>query len=214
MTMEGIKIRLRNYYIRATATGRQKELKNTDFTIISNNGWGGLVYESYDLPKQTPTVGMYFMAEEYIRFVSDLKYYLCDCKMMFIPPEEARHKSFYKQDSHFGSYPIARVGDVEIACLHYHSEEEALAKWERRCERVNWSRMIVKMNDQNGCTDEDALRFGRLPHKNKLFFTVKGLDAGECTVHIPGHGAQTILSTQEPFGASKYLDVNRYINSI
>ncbi|MBO5952774.1 MAG: DUF1919 domain-containing protein [Oscillospiraceae bacterium] len=214
MTLEGIKIRLRNYYIRVTAATRQKKLKNTDFTVISNNCWGGLVYESYNLPKQSPTVGMYFMAEEYIRFVSNLKYYLCDCKMEFIPPEEARHKDFYAQDSRFGTYPIARVGDVEIAMLHYHSEAEALEKWERRCQRVNWDRMIVKMNDQNGCTAEHAYAFGKLNLAHKVFFTVKDLDAGDCTVRIPGSGQQAILSTQEPYGASRRFNVDQFVNNL
>ena len=214
MSLEGIKILLRNYYIRATADNRQKKLCNTDFTIISNNCWGGLVYESYNLPKQSPTVGMYFMAQEYLKFISNLEHYVNDCELQFVDPQKAKYHQFYAQNSRFGTYPIAQLDDVEIAMLHYHTKEEAKTKWERRCARINWHRLIVKMNDQNGCTEEDAVNFGNLPYKNKLFFTVKKFDAGACTVRIHGHGAQTILSTQEPFGASKYLDVNRYINNI
>lgn len=213
MNLEGIKIRLRNYYIRATAAKRQKKLYNTDFSIISNNCWGGLVYESYGLPKQSPTVGMYFMAEEYLKFLSDLEHYLA-CDMEFIAPHTAKHRDFYALDSRFGSFPIARVGDVEIAMLHYHSEAEAKEKWERRCQRVNWEKLIVKMNDQNGCSAADAEKFGKLPYKNKVFFTVNDFDAGECTVRIPRHGAKTILSTQEPYGESKYLNVNELINRL
>lgn len=214
MSLEGIKILLRNYYIRATADNRQKKLCNTDFTIISNNCWGGLVYESYNLPKQSPTVGMYFMAQEYLKFISNLEHYVNGCELQFVDPQKAKYRQFYAQDRRFGTYPIAQLDDVEIAMLHYHSEEEAKEKWGRRCLRINWDKLIVKMNDQNGCTLDDATVFGKLPYKNKLFFTVKGYDAGECTVHIPGKDTQTILSSQEPFGASKYLDVNRYINSI
>lgn len=214
MTLEGIKIHLRNYYIRATAAWRKKKLSNIDFTIISNNCWGGLVYESYNLPKQTPTVGMYFMAEEYIRFVSNLKYYLCECKMKFIPPEEARHKAFYAQDSRFGSYPIARLGDVEIAMLHYHSEEEALEKWERRCKRVNWDRLIVKMNDQNEFTEEHAIAFENLPYANKVFFTVNSFRAGDCTVRVAKAPHRSILSSEEPFGASRHINITRLINHL
>lgn len=214
MSFEGVKIRLRNYYIRATADKRRKAIKNTNFTIISNNCWGGLVYESYNIPKQSPTVGLYFVSQEYIKFVSNLEYYIKDCEIQFVEPEKSKHREFYAQDGRFGSFPIAQLGDVEIAMLHYHSKEEAKTKWERRCERINWDRLIVKMNDQNGCTEEEAVIFGNLPLKNKLFFTVKNFDAGDCTVHIPGHGAQTIMSTQEPFGKSKYFDVNKYVNNI
>ena len=214
MSLEGIKTRLRNYYIRVTATKRQKKLSNKDFTIISNNCWGGLVYESYNLEKQTPTVGMYFAPEEYLRFLSNLEYYICHCEMTFVAPEQARHKMLYRQDKRFGSFPIARVGDVEIAMLHYHSEEEAKAKWKRRCSRVNWDKLIVKMNDQNGCTLEHAKAFAQLPFAHKVFLTVNDWDVGTCTAKVPASGHRYITSTQEPFGESKYLNVNQLINSL
>lgn len=213
MSWEGIKIRLRNYYIRATASQRQKRLKDTSFTIISNNCWGGLVYESYGLPKQSPTVGAYFAPEEYLRFVSDLKHYLTDCEMTFVKPEDSRHAALYRLDKRFGSFLIARVGDVEIAMLHYASEAEAKEKWDRRRARVRWDRMIVKMNDQNGCTRQQAQAFARMPFENKLFFTVHDWDLGEGTVRLP-YGGDFVLSTQEPFGASRHLDVDQFINGL
>lgn len=74
MSVNGFKLLLRNKYIRSTSNFRKRKINNIDFTIISNNCWGGLVYESYGLPKNSPTVGMFFMAEEYIKFVSNLKY--------------------------------------------------------------------------------------------------------------------------------------------
>ena len=214
MTLEGIKIRIRNRYIRITASLRQKQLNNKDFTVISNNCWGGLVYESYGLSKQSPTVGMYFMTEEYLRFISNLDYYISECEMKFIPPEEARHRAFYEQDKRFGAYPIARVGDVEIAMLHYHSEEEAKNKWERRCKRICWDRLLVKMNDQDECTAEHAKAFGAMPYAHKVFFTVKDYDAGDCTVRFRAkRNADAIIFRQEPIGASRQCNVNELINS-
>ena len=52
---------------------KRKKLNNTDFSIISNNCWGGAVYRRYGLPYQSPTVGLYFFAEEYINLLSHLK---------------------------------------------------------------------------------------------------------------------------------------------
>lgn len=208
------KAKMRKTYFRFTGSYRQKKLKNTDFTIISNNCWGGSIYESYGLIKQSPTVGMYFMADEYLRFVSNLQYYLCQCDIEFISPEEARYLDFYSGNLPV-KYPIARLGDVEIAMMHFHSEEEARAKWERRCKRINWDRLLVKMNDQNGCTAEQAKAFGALPYANKVFFTVKDLDAGDCTVRIPAKkDAKSITFSQEPWGASKYCNINELINQL
>lgn len=213
MTFEGIRLRIRNNYIRRTAKRRRKKLAHTNFTIISNNCWGGMVYESYGLEKQSPTVGMYFMAEEYLRFVSNLSYYLFECELTFIDPQIARHKEYYRKDKNFGQYPIAKLGDVEIALLHSHSEKEAKEKWERRCKRVNMDKLIVKMNDQNACTKEIAQEFMKLPYKNKLFFTAQDWQLGEGMVKIPGcRGA--VPASLEPFGASSLVNINELINRL
>ena len=73
MTYEGFRATLLSYNRKMFAKSRHKKLTNTNFTIISNNCWGGVIYESYDLPKNTPTAGLFFMADDYIEFVSDLK---------------------------------------------------------------------------------------------------------------------------------------------
>ena len=73
MTYEGLRLKVLKYWRVGLADWRKKQLKSTDFTIISNNCWGGMIYESYNLPKESPTVGMFFMAKDYIEFLSDLK---------------------------------------------------------------------------------------------------------------------------------------------
>lgn len=216
MTIDGAKLLFRNKYIKLSAPIRKKKITKFNFTIISNNCWGGLVYESYQLPKQTPTAGMFFMAEEYIKFVCNLEHYVKECTLDFIDPESARHKEFYKQDKRFGNFPIGLLDDVEIALLHFHSKEEAKEKWERRCDRIHWDSLLVKMNDQNNCTYEQAECFMNLPYKNKLFFTVK-MDWDS----IPGI---TLLKARqkteccglfdEPFGKNKNLDINQIINNL
>ena len=41
MTYEGLRLKIRNkFYLPITAFWRRKKLKNTNFTIISNNCWG------------------------------------------------------------------------------------------------------------------------------------------------------------------------------
>lgn len=215
MTFKGIVLRLRNGYIRLTKKARRKKIKCDDFTIISNNCWGGLVYESYNLPKNSPTVGMYFISEEYLKFVSNLKYYLTECKISFVDANLSKHKDFYSKDSRFGSFPIAVLGDVEIAMLHFHSEQEVVEKWERRVKRINWERLIVKMNDQNQCNEEIVCKFCQLSYKNLLFFTVnhKYKDITN-VVCLSKKSKPSCGLFDEPFGASKKFNVNKYINKL
>ena len=69
-TYEGLRLKVLKYWRLGLANYRKKQLKYTDFTIISNNCWGGMIYESYNSPKESPTVGMFFMAKDYIEFLS------------------------------------------------------------------------------------------------------------------------------------------------
>ena len=90
--------------------------------------------------------------------------------------------------------------------LHYHSEKEAKEKWERRCERINWDRLLVKMNDQNECTEEHLRKFCQLEFENKIFFTVnKHWKIDDCVKVF--RGKNFINGLKEPFGTG-YNEVN------
>ena len=92
-------------------------------------------------------------------------------ELTFIPPEQSRYADVLRKDKRFGSYPIGLIGDVEVAFLHYHSEQKAKEKWKRRCKRINWDKLIVKFNDQNGCTDDHVRAFANLSFKNKCNYS-------------------------------------------
>ena len=206
MTIQGMLLRIRNFYLRKSAKKRRKKLVSDDFTIISNNCWSGLICESYNVPKTSPTTGLYFMAEEYVKFLSNLKYYTQECEIEFISPEKSKHRSFYELDKRFGTYPIAKIGDVEIAMLHYKSEQEAREKWNRRCARINWDKLLVKMNDQNECSEEHMQAFCEMDFEHKLFFTVhKSWKIAECVKVFKGKNC--INGLKEPFGKG-YNGVN------
>lgn len=157
------------------ASGRKKRINNTDFTIISNNCWGGICYEYFGLRKQSPTVGCYFFAEDYLRFIRNLKDYL-ETKLEFIPLEESKYK---KEITEFGesnkenlNSPIGRLDDIEIVFLHYKDKFEAYDKWNRRIERVNYNNLIFKFSQQNKCSKDHIKQFNNLilPGK-KICFT-------------------------------------------
>lgn len=217
-TYEGLRLRILKYWRIGLADYRRRKLNNPDFTIISNNCWGGMIYESYNLPKKSPTVGLFFMAEDYIKFISDLKGYFA-ADLTFIAPEESKWKDALQVSGNkrYGTYPVGKLKDIEIFFLHYHSEQEAKEKWERRIKRINWDRLLVKFNDQNGCTTEDAKNFMELPLKNKLFFTCKEwpqISGGGYTFIRQFPKYDYIMASYEPFGKSKYIDINDVINSL
>ena len=52
---------------------RSNAIKNKSVTVISNNCWGGFMYQSCNLPYNSPLIGLYFYAPEYIKFLENLK---------------------------------------------------------------------------------------------------------------------------------------------
>ncbi len=156
--------RERSYEIRRFFT--KLLLRNTDFTIISNNCWAGRAYQYLDMPYLSPTVGLYFFAPDYIKFVSDLKYYL-EIPLTFIDAEQSKYFEELKIRNQLDK-PIGLLGDVEIVFLHYKTQAEAKEKWDRRKARVNFDNIIIKMSRMNLCTEAHLREFDELPFKNKI----------------------------------------------
>ncbi len=213
-SVEGFRLKLRTFYIDLTKKKRLKKINCQDFTIISNNCWGGLIYQSYGLPYNTPTVGLFIMAEDYIKFVSDLKKYF-SMPIEFIDYKDSKWYDYQKNKAAFGSYPIGRIDDIEIHFLHYKTEEEVIEKWTRRCKRINWDKLIVKFNDQNGCQYEHLKKFEELSYRNKVCFTVKEYSdlPGITTIKAP-KSHKFIRASYEPFGKSKSIDINKLVNEL
>ena len=165
--------RLNSVRQRALKKVRNRRLKQKNFTLISNNCWAGMVYQAYDLEKQSPTVGLFFYSPEYILFLKHIHEALSG-ELRFIKPQESRYWNELKERKDGYSFPIGVLpGGAEICFLHYHSEKEARDKWTRRCKRVCWEKMIVKFNDQNLCTEEDMKAFDKLEFAHKLIFTCR-----------------------------------------
>lgn len=145
-------------------------LKNRDFSLISNNCWGGKIYNRYGLPYLSPTVGCYFYTDEFLKFLGDLKHNLT-LPLRMITYEGSRYKEdlIHKKQT---EVPIGLINeDIEVVFLHYKDPEEAREKWERRCKRVNFDNLIVKMNDQNGFYEEALDIFLQTDFPHKLFLT-------------------------------------------
>lgn len=215
--LEGIRIKIRNHiYIPLTCKHRNKKIANPNFTIIFNNCWGGTVYEAYNLQKQSPFVGMFIMADDYIKLLQNLREYLSN-ELQFISFDESKYKDELSNNKFFGSYPIAMLGDIELHLLHYHDSEDVIVqKWNRRVKRIKWDRLLVKFNDQNGCTEKNLQDFLDLPYRNKLFFTSRDWNiSSPCIIKLkqyknPGHA----LASYEPFGQNKKIDIPAVINNL
>lgn len=213
MSLEGLRLKANKILIKLLKKRRNKEIKNPDFTIISNNCWGGMVYESLNLPKQSPTVGLFFMAEEYIKFLKKFPEVL-NSKIVFINPSKSKYKDFLKKDSRFGNYPIGVIDGIEIEFLHYTSEKEVVDKWMRRCKRVNYDRIIVKFNDQNLCNQHLLDEFLQLKFKNKVYFYSGDISYNNSVCVRCSSNGPYVQTSQEPILDKKKYNVIKTINNL
>lgn len=145
-------------------------IKDKNLTIISNNCWGGIFYRNNNLKYLSPTLGMFFIGNEYIKFIYNLKHYI-ECELKFIKLEDSKYSDYLNKIQYNGL--IGLLEDVEICFLHYENEKEALEKWNRRKTRINYNNILYKFNDQNLCTYHDLEMFEKFEAKNKILFTAK-----------------------------------------
>lgn len=159
----------------------KKKIKSRDFTVISNNCWAGRLYQYLDMPYLSPTVGLYFFADDYIKFVKNIKYYM-SLDLKFIRYQDSRHRDLIvqKNETHV---PIGVLDDVEIMFLHYKSETEACEKWNRRRARINWDNIYFKFSKMNACTDQHLKAFDSLEYEKKFMLVPKGYTDLQCAVY-------------------------------
>lgn len=189
---------------------RIRKIQNPAFTIISNNCWGAKVYRYFGLPYDTPTVGLYFFPDDYLRFVSNLKYYL-SINLVFITCDKSKHKEILENKGQT-SIPIGLLDDVEVIFLHYKSNEEAYEKWERRKLRVHYDNIFYKFCEMNGCTKSHLIEFDNLPLTNKLVFVTKDYGLKSQTIYKSGHCEGQIINDTDDF--IRYLDIYSWINKV
>ena len=180
---------------------RCARLKNKTPSIIASNCNGGIMLHDLHLPFNTPTINLFFTAEDYLKFVTDLDRYL-DLEV-----EEAQSDQ---------NYPVGKLGDITIYFMHYHSFREAKDKWNERKQRIDKTNLFFVMTDKNGCTYEMIRAFDTLPYEHKVIFTHKPYREFPSACYIPGfeeQGEVGILSDWNPgFLRRRYLDDFDYVS--
>ncbi len=161
------------------------------------------------MPKLTPTVGAYFYAEEYVKFCKNLKYYL-ECPLEVKTAEESKYYERLKEKGEENAL-IGKLDDVEIVFLHYKDEKTIVEKWNRRLERINWERIILKFSYQNNCTEDLLKEFLAIPEYKKFCLVGKKITDDENEIlYKRSNGYETI---NETYNFDKYLNIIKIINA-
>lgn len=187
-------------------------LKDLEFTIISNDCWGGGVYEDLHLPYTTPTVGLFFYAPCYIEFLNCFDK-LIEMDLCFVKLSKYPEANNYRLNNKL-YYPIGKLEDIEIHFLHYHSEKEATEKWNRRRNRINNNKLYFKFSDRDLCTDKLAEQFDKLPLKNKVFFSSNKKSNIQSLVFLNKYSGKDFIGDiySDRWAYRKDFDVVKWLN--
>lgn len=152
-----------HWLIRLSKWKRRIGLHCTDFTIISNNCSAGYVYQYYGIPYKTPTEGIGFSVDDYLKIVRNPKHYFSH-KLEFVSPETTDR---YKNGEHF-TYPAARIDDIIVYFRHYPTIEEAEEKWKRRCSRMNFKKLFFLLTESETMREEHLEEFSNIIKQSSI----------------------------------------------
>ena len=179
-----------------------------EFTLISNNCWGGRLYDKFSKPYLSPTIGLSMCENDFLKFVNNLDDYL---KLELIPIKEEQSKT----NNEHGNYGCM-LGDVKVSFIHYRNVEDAVCKWNRRKKRIAWNNILVKFSYYQDDINESIIKeYARVPYKKILLTNKKELcfrdDLGK-VVYIPTDDKGTnefVLSDK----AIKLKEIKKIINA-
>lgn len=114
------------------------KIKNKDFTIISQNCAGGIIYHKLGMRMDSPTINTVLEGENFVKFVENFEYY--------ITLEPVKAKDSYVDVANNVVCHYFSLGDITIKCFHEKTYEIAIEKWKRRIERVHQDNIFVIAN--------------------------------------------------------------------
>ena len=133
------------------------KLNFTDFTLITNNCSGGIIYNRLGLKFLSPTINLWFAEEDYLKFIYNLKEFVEQGVLTLVEQTEY-------------SYPVGKLtapcGEIIIYFMHYESFESAKEKWTERCKRIVWDNIFYIMELKQESTQEQVEKFNCFNAKN------------------------------------------------
>ncbi|MBM6937451.1 DUF1919 domain-containing protein [Pseudoflavonifractor phocaeensis] len=136
----------------------RKKLQNRDFTLITSNCIGGIIYHELGVKFYSPTVNLRIDSDQFAKFVIKIDYYL-EQDLKFIPSEE--------------QCPVALLDDIRIYFTHYKTAEEARKKWEERKKRIRWDNLFIIFNDRDGISDDAIESLRQVKCRGIVIFSSK-----------------------------------------
>lgn len=112
-------------------------IRKANVSIVSNNCWGGVLYNTLGMECTSPFKNVSFAPGDYIKILSDLRHY-----MSVDPIWTGKVEMDANQNR---EVPMLELDDVFIKCNHDPDAETAICNWKRRRGKFNWDNILVEM---------------------------------------------------------------------
>lgn len=180
----------------------------TKCTMITSNCIGGILSHDLNLRFDSPTINCWFEAEDFVKFVENLEYYLN------IPLINVEFSSTY-------NCPTGQLSDVKIYFQHYKTREDCIIKWEERKKRVDFTDLVVIATDRDGMNKELLNRFLAIPYKKIVYVSHKEMVLSKECIYVPGFESETQCPDMSSWADwsghryfDKYFDIVGWLNNI
>lgn len=140
----------------------RRELRNTDFSLLTPNCMGGILLHDLGLRFLSPTVNLMMRQNEFLQFVLHLDEYLAGKFTFFNSPGDTCPCAYLQSDG---------VDPITVTFTHYKTAEEAETKWRERAKRIKRDNLFIFLEERDGICYEDLKKLGTIPAKGILAFT-------------------------------------------
>lgn len=195
-----VNTRIWTYYLKS-------KIRNKDFTLITNNCIGGVIYHNLGMKFLSPTINLSIRGEDYLAFVKNLKEYT-SCPLI----EVTEYNS---------NYPVGKLiptnhnlNPIIVYFQHYKTFSEAKEKWNIRCKRMNFNNIYFIWEFYDNLYNIDLIKqFSRLGNNYKALLH-KDIEGVENSFVFKKYNNDYFGKILSPNGLSgkRYLDEFDYIS--
>lgn len=177
-------------------------------TLITNNCWGGIIYNNYGREFDSPTINLQILPEYFPDFCTFLKFYLCmeleECTELDMWQEAYMYHMF---GDNRPDCPIGLLNDMPVVFQHYGTFEEAKRKWYERRERVDYNDIGYMFHAKNISYKAAALEFLDRDLPNSICITEGFEIPGAYSFHVP-EGMDAFGGVKENGGMRRIIEEN------
>ena len=176
-----IKSEIIQSYTKIKIYNNVKKFDNKDISIISQNCIGGVLYHDLNLKFLSPTINLYFTSMDYLKFISNLKFYLSN-------------EIIIKWDE---QYPIGILNDIVVHFMHYNTCTEAYESWKNRKERINYDKIFVINTDMEGFGADCWEKWKKIEYP-KILLTANKKFVDKDSIYFKNYEKQSIVGNLIP----------------